>query len=199
MTDRLDTIRAMRTSTDPRYTLAQIGDTVGVTRERVRQLCVKHDIVQPAPEPYVLPACIVCGEPYVPCTARRRSTMEGMRDHQIRTGHNPLPKKAPPEWAPNARQVRIIDMRQQGMTIAGIAHKLGTSSVIVQVTLQRAGLAGSYHAERDCAIIADWQSGLTYKGLAVKYNLSYARIRLILAAFIGSGEMPYGAKRWTEK
>ena len=193
--ERLDIIRARRTSADPRYTLEQIGTEVGLTRERVRQLCAKNGIVQPPKPPYVPAKCQVCGEPYETIRGSRRSTCESSRAHLHRTGHHTNPSRRIRVWSPNERQARMIALRQSGATIARISKEVGVTTPIVHMTLQRAGLAGSYKPERDAAIIADWESGLSRAGLVDKHGLSDARIRLILSAYIGSGKLPYLAKR----
>ena len=198
--ERLAIIKARRTSKKPRYTLEQIGFEVGLTRERVRQLCVKNGIVQPDKPERIPSICSNCGDQYESVSGLRRTTLEGTFAHRDRTGHWPRKRRTAKPWVPNERHLRIIALRgEQGMTIAAICKEVGMTTPIVHTTLMRAGLAGSYHPERDAAIIADWQSGLTHATLETKYSLSGARIRLILSAFLGSGHLPVLAKRRGQK
>ena len=197
--ERLAIIKARRTSEKPRYTLEQIGFEVGLTRERVRQICVKHGIIQPDKPERAPSICANCGEQYESVSGLRRTTLEGTFAHRDRTGHWPRKRRESKPWVPNERHLRIIALREQGMTIAAICKEVGMTTPIVHMTLMRADMAGSYHPERDAAIIADWKSGLTHGTLATKYSLSGARIRLILSAFIGSGHLPVLAKRRGQK
>jgi hypothetical protein len=190
--NRLDVIRLRREAGD---TLEKIGTLVGLTRERVRQICLANRIVapeRPAPEPSV---CANCGGAYESVRGRRGTTLEGSHEHLVRTGHHVSRGRSSKPWIPNARQQAIIDGFNLGHTVREIAITSGASGAVVNQVIKRAGLGGSYKAERDIKIIEAWLSGETYTTLMGKFNLSYPRVRLIVAAYISTGAVAIARRR----
>jgi lambda repressor-like predicted transcriptional regulator len=178
-------------------TLTQIGNAIGLTRERVRQICNEAGIPTRTPRQIEPLTCSQCGELYDPTGDRAWAVYGGAREHLNRTGHHPRPRKHQP-WTPNERMLRIIALRQLGWSIAHIALDLGITPHYITWSLRRVGMGSSYHAERDAEIIESWQESNSYATIQAQFNLSYSRVRQIIAGYLGSGEMPKASTRRKE-
>jgi hypothetical protein len=180
-------------------TLEQIGQEVGVSRERIRQICDANNISKAETrQPFVPLTCQVCGESYERIRNQTWHGYESYTDHYYRTGHRPHPRTLKP-WVQTMAQARIVALHGQGLTVTQIADTSGYSRGLVSRTLRRAGLAGSYNVERDTAIIEDWKKGVPYTVLMERYQLCYARVRQIIEGFLGSGLPRQSSHPWTRR
>jgi hypothetical protein len=93
---------------------------------------------------------------------------------------------------------QIIELRKAGRNLTEIALATGCVKTYIAWSLRRVGMAGSYHVERDTEIIESWQAGNSYLTLQTQFSLSHARIRQIIAGYLGSGEMPKTSTRGKE-
>ena len=188
-TDRIDYIRQRRAE---KAHMTQVAFELGISRERVRQLCITNDI--PTTDPYELKPplrCQNCGDPYRPprAASREREAYESAPAHLKRTGHHVRPIRHR-EWQVTARQAEILARRDEGMTISQIMNAVHGQRTFVSLTLQRAGRAGSRNPERDALIIEAWKKGTTRASLVETFGLSKERLRQIITSYLGSGEMP---------
>lgn len=179
--------------------LTQVGITLNLSRERIRQICNNAGIPTRTPRVIVPLTCSRCGEPYDPPGDRKDAVYGGAREHLNRTGHHTQPRKHQP-WTPNERMQTFLSLRQQNpnLPIAQISRAVGVTSSYASWYLRRVGLASSYHAERDAKIIEAWQAGDTYAVIQEKFRLCYQRVRQIIAGYLGSGEMPKASTRRKE-
>ena len=175
--------------------MVTIAVELDVSRERIWQLCIKHDI--PTTDPYELRPpllCQNCGGPYRPprAASREREAYESAPAHLKRTGHHVKPIRHRP-WQITTRQAEILARHREGMTISQIQEAVKGQRTFVSLTLQRAGLAGSRNPERDAKIIEAWKTGASRAALKETFDLSGERLRQIITAYLGTGEMPRAA------
>jgi len=173
MNTRTERIRQLRSDGK---TLTEIAREYGLSRERIRQICVKAGIPTVTPRPPSVPlVCAACGAPY-----------SGAREHLGTTGHHPRKRRTLAPWQPNERARRIIALYDSGHTIMQIHLDMGITSSYVHLILRKAGFANpSRHAERDDKIIAAWEQGHTYASIQEEFGLSYGRVRQIISGHIG--------------
>jgi hypothetical protein len=173
--------------------MSEIATELGLTRERIRQICLRFNIPTTTPRVYTPLICLQCGLPYDPPRDRLPAVHGSGTVHLNLTGHHPRPRRMP-SWQPSERLQQMMELHAQGKTSGQISTEVGVPLSYVSWQLRRVGMAGSYKVERDSAIIADWERGDTYAVLAQKHKLKRTRLRQIVGAYIRTGGLPYATR-----
>lgn len=156
-------------------TMKQIGDDLGVTRERVRQILKHHCGIlsgRHLPAPRV---CPMCHAEFPPQQSYRDHSREA--GHRMRRGLGPDVRRGLSE-----RDQQIVNDFNRGMRPHAIAAANGLDRQIVYVALRRAGLYKRKDnlVERDAEIARRYASGEPSAALAEEYGVVPSRIRQII-------------------
>jgi DNA-binding CsgD family transcriptional regulator len=168
-----------------RLSLREIGARVGVSKERVRQLLVKHG-VNFDPDNYLRDA-----------SARKQTILEmyhqGHTQIEIASqlgyrSHTPVGKVLREAGLSRRNDLRIrneaiVRLRKEGLSYQLIIERLGISRIVIYRVLNRAGVTRPLQCcqQVNAEIVRLREDGLTYKGIAQQLEVSVAKVGATLS------------------